>query len=1151
MAIDLSGIYNYESLVANFASLDKNGDGKISKEESPEAAALDEDRNKALELWEMMDAVNAQRRIEIFPIREINATISAYKILGSFRGRHIKKEFESAGLNRFRSVDSLKCVIEFAWDNWKEQDSIIYEKAPVQISALRSKGLAPDGIVDSIKSSVSPFKFEGIKDHASLTAYFASLDKDKDGFITTQDNPKARSLDENGSGAIELFEMMDAVNRQRGSQVFSNEDRNAAEQAYFFLWGTSWETNKWLFNSADLAGLERIGFLMRNLASLMSVAAKNEKGSYSIPQKEFWRAVCRDSLIRSGMSEDESENFLKQIAGITGEYYAEKAFATVPELLRAGCSGQSILEIFREANGVFNLDKGYLYGVLPELFVRGFGKDEIFAFLKLISERVFSEEENDWIGRGKYKSYMHADFVLLGLPRNLDSFKKYGISNGQMMGLLMAVPDFAGAATDEAYSALPGLISRGFSSDEAMKLLRVLALASEGGAAGAYSELNVMIDSLKKAGLNNTEMSELLIGVAGTAKTHSREAYEALGEVSLALKPLGVSEMGLLSFIAQISVAVADGYSLRNAYKALPALLKSGLSADEVVDLYRLIGQKKEELYKSYAYDRLPEAVTSLGSLGLNKYETINLLKTVILAVEKRPDLAIEVLPELMKLGLDKEKAVGLLKGTDDMTSPYYDAYDAFGALPNLQKAKLSNEEMLSLIKLVCDSGGRKILEGFKAQPEMLLEDILRMSKISTAPEALKFIESAEEKKTLEDLSLLIRGKNPPQSFIGPKTFLQVLLLSQCQDIIDVHLILCTGSREKFGEEVKSPFRGFMLAFKTTGGSWSVVDDDGMLPKRHLSMSMDLQKLLNELESASPLYNFYSVSTKDFLPVFNGCFVCNQGMIDQVRLKLDGFKLDLEKQRSKYLGSMTSDFKIGVLKDRKSMDKMLSFAEACSDLPETHFSGIKTVDFRQGSWTKCGNSPDYACYFSETKEIILPYSGVEPAVHEIIHYWDEDVAKGSNGTDLGAGDPSLIFYKISWANYRIELDGWRKRKGADKSDFADEYGMTNGHEDIATSGEFYYDGASFREMARREMATGNFEPAAKYLFNKYVRSFDPRDGLCFEYNLREDSLPLSVKEVRGALDKWLSAHPGTVATTTIEAIDEIEAYYLKQHKRFE
>jgi hypothetical protein len=207
-------------------------------------------------------------------------------------------------------------------------------------------------------------------------------------------------------------------------------------------------------------------------------------------------------------------------------------------------------------------------------------------------------------------------------------------------------------------------------------------------------------------------------------------------------------------------------------------------------------------------------------------------------------------------------------------------------------------------------------------------------------------------------------------------------------------------------------------------------------------------------------------------------------------------------------------------------------------------------------------------YSALLKRIELKSSHSNTAVHELAHHWDMTVARGEDGWDRSETDPSMIFYRISWRltkdpnnNHKcsaylrpakIRCQKWIYRHPFSPEDFARPYGTTNIKEDSATSAESYVEGTGdlSREKVRQAMHRGNFEPAAKYLFNKYVRSFDQKDGLCFEYGIGPNDSPLTLTEVKKAAKNRLKKHPNSIAKTTLTAIKEIEKEYLKNRSAF-
>ena len=112
--------------------------------------------------------------------------------------------------------------------------------------------------------------------------------------------------------------------------------------------------------------------------------------------------------------------------------------------------------------------------------------------------------------------------------------------------------------------------------------------------------------------------------------------------------------------------------------------------------------------------------------------------------------------------------------------------------------------------------------------------------------------------------------------------------------------------------------------------------------------------------------------------------------------------------------------------------------------------------------------------------------------------------------------------------------------------------MSDGYEDLATSAESYVEGIGdlTRSNVRKQMEKGNFTPAAKYLFNKYIRSCDQKDGLCFEYYISPEEPPLTLAEVKSRLKDYLNRKPDSKAMDIVPIIMDIEKSYSDFRKNF-
>ncbi len=143
-------------------------------------------------------------------------------------------------------------------------------------------------------------------------------------------------------------------------------------------------------------------------------------------------------------------------------------------------------------------------------------------------------------------------------------------------------------------------------------------------------------------------------------------------------------------------------------------------------------------------------------------------------------------------------------------------------------------------------------------------------------------------------------------------------------------------------------------------------------------------------------------------------------------------------------------------------------------------------------------------------EVDKSFDKLGTIVHEVGHHWDLSVSENDKGGQGGDSDFSKLYYDISWKGVskkkymhgskygKVEL----KRDDFDHADFAEEYGLCNPNEDIATMIEAYVmEGPDLRKRIRRQMDQGNFELAAKYLFVRHIVSFDGK-----EYGESGDSL---------------------------------------------
>ncbi|GEM_PF-3996083 len=150
-----------------------------------------------------------------------------------------------------------------------------------------------------------------------------------------------------------------------------------------------------------------------------------------------------------------------------------------------------------------------------------------------------------------------------------------------------------------------------------------------------------------------------------------------------------------------------------------------------------------------------------------------------------------------------------------------------------------------------------------------------------------------------------------------------------------------------------------------------------------------------------------------------------------------------------------------------------------------------------------------------SNQVIKSVKGVATPAHEIFHLWDLYVTDQIHDW---RGDLSELFHQISWQ--RNGQGPWvlRKTTDVDMRDFAQRtHGLANEREDIAVNGERYVmDSVAFRSEAREAMAGGNYAPAVKYLFAKYLLFLDT-DGTSFEYSVSDHSPSITWSEVAAAI----------------------------------
>lgn len=232
-------------------------------------------------------------------------------------------------------------------------------------------------------------------------------------------------------------------------------------------------------------------------------------------------------------------------------------------------------------------------------------------------------------------------------------------------------------------------------------------------------------------------------------------------------------------------------------------------------------------------------------------------------------------------------------------------------------------------------------------------------------------------------------------------------------------------------------------------------------------------------------------------------------------------------------------------------------------LPQIFFENLSNIDLVSYISKACRMPAGYyntgeKGVYVDRRQMESKYNAAKVVIHELMHHWDLKidgrVLKRFN-IKVPSKDPSSIYYSISWS-FNVNTNSWLPRaRKKDSRDFMDswygslgqgflpadnKYGMKNEEEDFATFGTAYIAQANtIRKDIRAEMARGNFEPAAKYLYVRFCTPF-----LGKEFAISENNTSLGFEEVKSKFELWLKDHPNSVAKSTIEAINNIEKVFL-------
>lgn len=479
------------------------------------------------------------------------------------------------------------------------------------------------------------------------------------------------------------------------------------------------------------------------------------------------------------------------------------------------------------------------------------------------------------------------------------------------------------------------------------------------------------------------------------------------------------------------------------------------------------------------------------------------------------------------------------------------------------QDTEGSREIFSKILELAQDSAAKDYAD----HALMALREI-EIRQIHTAEEILQAIQSLRESGELETFCRYqqISWYGLEMYKVPAENYLAFFLLSGCDDVEGVSFPLIHKDVSVDGE-TKTPQDNCVVAYKSKG-QWRFVDFKNVLTTDDLSLRADsLEGLIQQLQETSGWQGHFIPSEPDGL--FAGSL---QDYYDEDS-RLDSFfsALDLGEKKKQDLarefvdenglsrivtflyrteaGTLAKRSTIGDDFVKKTHSRLGNLAIAYDLVPVHFWKGLKQFSFSEELECTMHQTNNIAgCYDDKDIKIDMQIDrGMrDTIVHESAHHLNFALLR----------DHSHIFYQLDWVKMtrsKVEryMFHWiwnpavfRRKEGAEQNDFAAFEGQENPQEDFAYFAKEYFGGSfDLRLMAREQMEQGNFEPAVKYLYMKYIAFYDPRDGLCYEYGINDDSPPLSLEEVKEAMEGWLEENPDSIDQDTIDAVPSIEEDY--------
>lgn len=199
-------------------------------------------------------------------------------------------------------------------------------------------------------------------------------------------------------------------------------------------------------------------------------------------------------------------------------------------------------------------------------------------------------------------------------------------------------------------------------------------------------------------------------------------------------------------------------------------------------------------------------------------------------------------------------------------------------------------------------------------------------------------------------------------------------------------------------------------------------------------------------------------------------------------------------------------------------------------LPSGFYANLLRISCTDDPLERAYSDRSYYAVGSNSIRLKLGDGSAHTVVHELGHHWDLGITTASP-------DPSNLFYNLSWKGIPTSREQWggacteewtnneKMRGDFDHADFASWYGLCDRAEDLGTMTDNYViEGQSLRKRAREQMAKGNFELGAKYLFVRHIMPFQGR-----EYGVNAQSTSFEIAEFEQAYKASTSPHSKNAA----------------------